>query len=93
MKRVLELCGHFNIEAGICINKYDINPEISGEIMDFAEENNIEVMGKVQFDPEVTGAQVAGKTCVEYIQNDTVTQIAQVWQKVRARLKNIKSQS
>jgi MinD superfamily P-loop ATPase len=99
MKRVLELCRHFNIEAGICINKYDINRQISDKIIDFTTKQNIEIMGKIRFDQGVTVAQVAGTTCLAYLNGETADQIRLLWRNIERRLKsirqvqNIKSQS
>lgn len=50
LKRVVELCNHFSIFTMICINKYDINEEVSQQIEDFAKSNNIDIVGKIPFD-------------------------------------------
>lgn len=90
MKRVLELCRHFNIAAGICINKYDINRKISDDIIGFAAKNNIGMMGQIPFDPGVTTAQVAGTTCLEYLNGETADQIRLLWRNIEQQMKSIK---
>jgi MinD superfamily P-loop ATPase len=66
LKRVLLLLDHFKIVPLVCINKYDINPQNTGEIREFCSENSIDLVGAIPFDGAVTKAMVAGSTVVEY---------------------------
>ncbi|HRX57309.1 MAG TPA: ATP-binding protein [Eubacteriales bacterium] len=52
-KRVAELCGHFNVQAAVCVNKFDINPEITETIQTYCAERGIPVAGKIPFDEAV----------------------------------------
>lgn len=61
LKRVLQVGNHFGIEAGIVINKWDINEEFSGEIERFAEENEIPVLGKIPYDRRFVDSLVSLK--------------------------------
>jgi MinD superfamily P-loop ATPase len=45
--RVVDLCDHFSIPAVVCINKWDINPEVSDEIKRRSQERGIPVVGEV----------------------------------------------
>lgn len=51
--RVKELCDHFGIKTMVCINKYDINEEISKDIESYCEENEVKVVGRIPFDHAV----------------------------------------
>jgi MinD superfamily P-loop ATPase len=65
MERLLELTRHFRVPAGICINKWDINAELSAEIEARAESLDLPVVGRIRYDRSVTSAQVEGRSVVE----------------------------
>ncbi len=66
MERVAELAEFFKIPAMVCVNKFDLNPDMGEAIESFAKERNIGVTGRVPFDPAFTKAMVQGKTIVEF---------------------------
>lgn len=66
LKRVLKLAQHFKLETFVCINKYDINPEVAKEIEEYCKAMKIKVIGKIPYDEKVTEAMVNGKAIVEY---------------------------
>ncbi len=83
LKRALQLLNHFNILPLVCINKYDINKENTEKIVEFCEKSNIDVVGKIFFDPVVTEAMVAGKTVVEHSPGNMVSrEIKNTWKRV-----------
>ncbi len=92
MERLLELAMHFHIPVGICINKYDINPQISVRIEEYAHKNGAMIMGRISFDPKVTEAQVAGTTFVEFADNGTADEVKSLWQNLKSELAGIKNQ-
>ncbi len=82
MKRVLKVTNHFGVTAVVCINKYDINPEISEQIEKYCDENNIDVAGKISFDPIVTKAMVNGKSIIEYPDEKVSLEIKKIWERI-----------
>lgn len=50
LKRVLKVVNHFNIPYGILINKWDINPNESKKIENWAKEK---FLGKISYDKEI----------------------------------------
>jgi len=87
LHRALQLLNHFNISPLVCVNKYDINKENTEKIVEFCEKNNVEVTGKISFDPIVTEAMVAGKTVVENSPENMVSQeIETIWKRVLSAL-------
>ena len=82
LERVVELTSHFGIQTVVCINKYDINPEIAKSIEQRSEEMGVRVLGKLVYDEAVTKAQVAGQSIVEYSQGAINKQIVGLWQSV-----------
>lgn len=87
MDRVVELTRHFNIPAYVCINKFDLNPEMTKTIEQYAQDNGLPVMGKIPFDPFFTKAMVEKKTIIEYDSNsDAARAVKGVWEKVAYKI-------
>lgn len=66
LKRTKELLDMFGIKALVCINQYDINEEMSGEIKDYCDNNGLELVGMIPFDPMVKKAINEFKPVVTY---------------------------
>jgi MinD superfamily P-loop ATPase len=91
LERVWQLArGHFGIPCLACVNKYDLNPEMTEKIEQFCQQNEIKLVGKIPFDPKVTEAVVNGKAIVE---DDTKTAsiVASMWEEVYNYLNKIGS--
>ncbi|MBN2074092.1 MAG: ATP-binding protein [Dehalococcoidales bacterium] len=86
MDRILGLCEHFNIEALVCVNKYDINEENTGKITQYCEDRKISIAGHIPYDDIITEAMVHGKPVVTYKQNDTSKAIENLWDKLLERM-------
>ena len=83
MGRVADLAAHFRVQGLLCINKYDLNPEMSQQIEDFALKRNIKLVGRVPFDPVFTKAMLAGKSVFEEAPaSDAATAIRGAWQNI-----------
>lgn len=50
LTRVVDLCNHFGIFTMACINKYDINEDMSKEIDEYLRSKNIDLVGKIPYD-------------------------------------------
>jgi len=85
LKRVIQLSENFEIEPAVVINKYDLNEEMVENIESYARDNDIPVMGKIPYDPNVTRAMVQGKSIVEYVDGGAAAKIVEVWGKVREK--------
>jgi MinD superfamily P-loop ATPase len=65
LERILGVVQHFGIEAKVIINKYDLSPDLSEKIEQFAKEKNVGVLGRIPYDPAVPRALVEGRSPVE----------------------------
>lgn len=65
LERVLALTRHFGIETAVCVNKWDLNEEMTEQIEGKARQSNARVVGRIRYDQGVTKAQVEAKTVVE----------------------------
>ena len=79
LKRVIDLCDHFKLLAGIIINKYDLNTDNSREIKSFCAQRQLTVLGELAHDPDFTAAMVCGKTLTEYRAEGIAENLRQIW--------------
>jgi len=86
MERVAALARHFDIPAMVCVNKWDLNAQITEEIESLARSQAIRVAGRVQYDPAVTRAQIRRQAVIEYQENGCAQDIGRVWTAVTGEL-------
>lgn len=86
LDRVVDLAHHFGIATAVCINKYDINPEMSEEIETHASKRGIEVLGRIHYDKAVTQAQIAKLSLVEYGGGVAADDMRELWMRTLDRL-------
>ena len=77
--RVAKLAAHFQITALVCVNKWDINPQMADTIEKEASENGLKIAGRVRYDPITTKAQIMKKSVVEYTDDAVSGDIRRVW--------------
>ena len=80
MERVIDLAAHFKIPGMVCVNKFDLNIEMTKAIEELAIRRNIAMLGRVPFDPAFTLAMVEGKTLFEFGESTaTWQQVRDIW--------------
>lgn len=79
LERIAKLAAHFNMSAGIIINKCDINLNKADEIESFAAVNAIPVFGRIPYDTVVTAAQIAGTSITEYSDGTVGNMLVKIW--------------
>lgn len=90
LKRVLDLMKQFGVKPATIINKYDLNQNNSEAIEKFCHENDIEILGKLPFDPIITESMVAGMTLPEYSpSHKLVESLEQMWKRIEDMVKTI----
>ncbi len=83
MQRVADLAAHFKRPSLVCINKYDLNGDMTLTIEEEAEKRKLQVVGRVPFDPTFTKAMVKAQTIVEYAPRSELTKsVACLWQNI-----------
>lgn len=65
MDRVLSLTKHFNIPASVCVNKWDLNVDMTNRIEKRALESGAYLSGRIRYDTMMTRAQIEGVSVVE----------------------------
>lgn len=83
LERVIELTAFFRVPAVICINKYDLNLEMTAGIEARARQRNLGVVGKIPFDSVFVEAMVDGKSVMEFAgESPTASTIEGIWREI-----------
>jgi MinD superfamily P-loop ATPase len=78
LARVLSLARHFGISASICVNKWDLNAEMTERIETGALRQGARLAGRIRYDRAVTRAQIEEKAVVE-IDAPSAEDVRQLW--------------
>ncbi len=83
MQRVAELGAHFKVMCMVCVNKYDLNPDQTLKIEEYAKGKNMPVIGRIPFDPVFTESMILGKTIAEYKNGSkTAAMVKEMWKQI-----------
>jgi len=82
LERVLSLTKHFQIPTAVCVNKWDINPEMTSRIEEKALRSGAQIAGRIRYDDAVTRAQIQQKTVVEF-EAQSAQDIIQIWKNIK----------
>ncbi|WP_458778473.1 ATP-binding protein [Desulforhopalus sp. 52FAK] len=83
MQRVAELAVHFRVPGLVVVNKFDLNPDMTEEIERFATEHNMQLVGRVPFDPIFVKAMIQGKSVLEYApESEAAIALLDVWRRI-----------
>jgi len=87
LDRIIGVCHHFSLPIMVCINKYNINEDITHQIESYSLSQGIGLASKIPFDNVVTEALVQGLPVVEYSHNGVSQQIKTLWQDIAQALR------
>lgn len=65
LERILLLAKHFGIPSAVCVNKWDLNPEMTDRIEHKARQLGARIVGRIRYDSAVTLAQMQELAVVE----------------------------
>lgn len=82
LERVLSLTKHFSIPAMVCVNKWDLNPEMTERIEAKAQQSGAKIVGRIRYDSSVTSAQIQKKAVVE-IDAPCAEDIRNIWKNIK----------
>jgi len=86
LQRVADLTAHFSISTGVCVNKYDLNQQISDEIKAYCSEHKLSFIGEIPYDLVVVEALVHQRPVIEYSQDSIGEDIRRIWQQIEQQL-------
>ena len=82
LERVRQLATHFRIKTTVCINKYDLNQDMTSRIDEHCREMGIEIVGRIPYDAAVTRAQIQKTSVVEFSDGPVSQEIRRMWERV-----------
>ncbi|WP_252250970.1 ATP-binding protein [Clostridium sp. ZBS13] len=83
LMRVVALCEHFGIFTMVCINKFDINEDMSKNIEKFIIEKNISLVGKIPYDDVVMKSINELKPIISYSDSIAGRAIKEMWTNIK----------
>jgi MinD superfamily P-loop ATPase len=86
LTRLVELARHFRIPAALCINKWDLNPELADKMETQAGEQGVPLAGRIRYDRAFTAAQLARLSVVEHNASPVADDVRAVWENTRELL-------
>ena len=86
LRRVVELALHFRVPVTVCVNKCDINPEMTAEIRRYCAAESLEIVGELPYDPAVTQAQLVAASVVEYADTAVSAALRRMWNRLLTTL-------
>ncbi|HSO08779.1 MAG TPA: (4Fe-4S)-binding protein, partial [Desulfoprunum sp.] len=85
MSRLVDLARHFRVPCLLCINKFDLNLEMTQKLEDEARERKMLIVGRVPFDPLFTEAMIAARTVIEYRHDSRIAvAVREIWHNIVA---------
>jgi MinD superfamily P-loop ATPase len=86
LQRVAGLTAHFSIPTGVCVNKYDLNQQITDEIKTYCSEHDLSFIGEIPYDLVVVEALVHQTPVIKYSQDSISKTITRIWQQIEQQL-------
>ena len=77
--RVMKLTAHFGIKTYVCVNKWDLNVENSRAIKELTALYGNTFLGMVPYSQEITKAQIAGQSIIEYGSDELKEKFTEIW--------------
>jgi MinD superfamily P-loop ATPase len=65
LSRLLGLARQFKVPAVACLNKWDLNPELSAGLEAWLAERDVPLLARLPYEPAFTAAQIEGCSLVE----------------------------
>ena len=82
LERVSQLTSNFGIKTLVCVNKSDINPDMTERIEKYAKEKGLKVVGKIPYDESFTKAQIIKATLIEYTGSDISEKVKSMFREI-----------
>ncbi len=86
LMRLLDLAGTFQVPVAVCINKADINLDLTRKIQEESLQKGASLVGEIPFDAAITEAQIHGRSVVERGPSKAADALVEVWKKTKSLL-------
>ena len=85
LKRVAQLARQFDVKTAVCVNKFDLNEEITGNIEEYCRSVGIENLGRIPYDKTVIEALVRGEAVVLSGDSPAAWAVGNIWKNINRR--------
>ena len=82
LMRVVSLCEHFGVFTMVCINKFDINEDMSNKMEKFVKSESLVLVGKIPYD-DVTESINDLKSVIYHENSKTFSAIKEMWKNIK----------
>lgn len=82
LERTLSLTQHFNVPAFVCVNKWDINPDMADRIEQLARTAGAQCVARIPYDPVVTQAQTMGQAVADDPDGPLTETLKEIWKQL-----------
>eukprot|EP00831_Metopus_contortus_P004072 TRINITY_DN114_c0_g1_i4.p4 TRINITY_DN114_c0_g1~~TRINITY_DN114_c0_g1_i4.p4 ORF type:complete len:249 (-),score=34.34 TRINITY_DN114_c0_g1_i4:250-996(-) len=93
LMRVVKLCEHFEVFTMVCINKFDINKDMSNKIEEFTKEKNLALVGKIPYDDTVMKSINELRPIIYYEDSKASNAIKSMWRNIKDNIYNNKGEN
>ncbi len=83
LMRVVVLCQHFGVFTMVCINKFDINEEMSSKIEEFIKKEGLALVGKIPYDDIIMKSINELKPIICYEDSKAASAIKKMWKNIK----------
>lgn len=88
LDRVLDLAAHFRIPAGVIVNKWDINADMTAAIEREAADRGAALLGRTPYDQAMVASQLAATPVVLWNDGPLVAAVREAWRRVTESLES-----
>lgn len=82
LRRVVELCKHFNVATAVIINKSDLNSIMAAKIRSFCEDSGLPLLAELPHDTVFVDALVQGLAITEFSDGHLSREVRRAWEKI-----------
>jgi MinD superfamily P-loop ATPase len=86
LQRVADLARRLKVPAQVCVNRWDLNPDVTEKIESWARNAGLAVAPRVRYDAAVVDAQRRQRTVVEHPNAASADDVRALWRDVQDRL-------
>jgi len=91
LARIVDLCVHFQVPAGVIVNKYDLSAARTGEIAADCAARGLPLLGRIPYDADVTAAMVAGQSIAEYRPDGLGAVVRGIWRNIAGEIETLRA--
>lgn len=81
-KRIVKLCENYNKKCIACINKSDINSDITEQIKRYCIDKNLEIVGKIPYNEKAMNEFVKGNNFLDRSEDSFKNDFIKMWNRI-----------